>query len=192
MTEGAGAGRRSGTSSSVGEGETVKHIIGIDPGLVHTGAVRIIIGKGEIHVSHTVVAGMDAATVAAWAKYHALPVDHIFVEKYDARQHYSTDERMIKGEAAFKRELKQAEFIKNMGSKKIISIQVLNLMGLWNFTTSTHHQDLRSAARIAVLGMLKTPSLNLILADMVRDTLDGSPWTVVDLGGGVTVASVDD
>jgi hypothetical protein len=41
---------------------------------------------------------------------------------------------------------------------------------------STHHDDLRSAARILVLGMLKNPMLNEVLSDYVRDRIKGRPW----------------
>ena len=42
----------------------------------------------------------------------------------------------------------------------------------------THHQDLRSAARIALLGMLRDEQMNRLLADVVRDHLAGETWTI--------------
>jgi len=173
----------------------VWHIVGIDPGLVHTGVVRLDIGDGELINSHTVVKGIDAAAVAAWIGNREDHPDKIFIEKYDPRMHFSSDERMVKGEAALRSSLKrytQVEFIKNRDIKQAVPLVTLNMMGLWNFPTVTHHQDLRSAARIAVMGMMRTPSLNLVLADMMRDALDGNPWPVTDLGGGVSLASVAD
>jgi hypothetical protein len=65
-----------------------------------------------------------------------------------------------------------------MGVKKIVKPAVLITLGAWLFSTPTHHDDLRSAARIAVLGMMKDPEMNLLLADIIRDHLGGQPWTI--------------
>lgn len=54
----------------------------------------------------------------------------------------------------------------------------MNLLGVWKFSTVTHHQDLRSAARIALFGMLKNEETNRLLADVVADHLKGSDWDV--------------
>jgi hypothetical protein len=55
---------------------------------------------------------------------------------------------------------------------------VLEALGAWKFQTTTHHQDLRSAAKIAVLGMMKQEHTNLLLAAIIRDHIDGRPWKV--------------
>jgi hypothetical protein len=43
----------------------------------------------------------------------------------------------------------------------------------------TNHQDLRSAARIALLGMAKNEETNGVLASVVSAHLNNNPWTVV-------------
>jgi hypothetical protein len=60
----------------------------------------------------------------------------------------------------------------------VVRRQLMELVGVWSFTTSTHHQDLRSAARIALLGMLKHAVTNELLADIVADHLKGTTWQV--------------
>jgi hypothetical protein len=54
----------------------------------------------------------------------------------------------------------------------------MELLGVWKFKTPTHHQDLRSAARILLLGMFKDPQLNKLIADIVRSHLRGKDWSV--------------
>lgn len=55
----------------------------------------------------------------------------------------------------------------NSGVKNIVSRALLELLHSWSFTTKSNHQDVRSAARIAILGMLKNNHLNQLLADIV-------------------------
>ena len=172
------------------------HVIGIDPGLVDTGLVALSLDKGTlsldkgqrtITVQHAVVEGYDVDKIEEWVR--ARPRSEVFAEKYRPRKHLSSDERMVKGEALLKSRLAQGmhlplHLLNNTGVKTTVKPGVLQLLGLWKFSTSTHHQDLRSAARIAVLGMLKHPDMNRLLADVVRDAINGSTWRVVDHGGG--------
>jgi hypothetical protein len=168
---------------------SVWHIIGIDPGLVHTGVVRVVIDYEEVTVSHALIKGMDVTTTAWWIRAHRYPPDRIYIEKYDPHLNYKPDESMLKGEAGFKRELKKAVLLRNTGVKKLVTNQVLHQLDLWNFNTPSHHQDLRSAARIAVLGMMKDDELNKVLADLIKDALDGCAWTITNLGGEVVDAN---
>jgi hypothetical protein len=66
----------------------------------------------------------------------------------------------------------------NTGVKKTIKRPLMELLGCWAFTTTTHHQDLRSAARIALYGMVKNDTLNQVLYSVVRDHLEGRTWHV--------------
>jgi len=66
----------------------------------------------------------------------------------------------------------------NTGVKKVVRRQLMELVGVWSFPTVTHHQDLRSAARIGLLGMLKHAVMNQLLADVVADHLKGMTWQV--------------
>jgi len=103
------------------------------------------------------------------------------VEQYRTRQHLSSDMRMIRAEQDLRRALPDARFLPNMGIKRVITQSLMELLEVWSFPTTTHHQDLRAAARIAMLGMVKDDSTNEILADVVRAYLDGQPWTISHL-----------
>jgi hypothetical protein len=54
----------------------------------------------------------------------------------------------------------------------------MELLGVWKFHTVTNHQDLRSAARIALYGMVKSETLNKVLYSVVDDHLVGRAWRV--------------
>lgn len=159
---------------------SIAHVIGVDPGLVHTGCVSMLFDETHrtITVRHEVVDGPDVDSVQAWIDSISNSRAHIFIEKYVPRQRLNTDERMVKAEAAFLLGLKGAKMIRNTGSRQTIKPELMQLLGVWQFSTPTHHQDLRSAARVALYGMVKDPPLNAWLADIVRDTLDGKPWRV--------------
>lgn len=161
---------------------SMTHVIGIDPGLVHTGCISMRFNETHrtITVQHSVVRGPNVDKVKEWIKSieQPGPRPHIFIEKYAPRQRLNTDEQMVKAEAAFVAGMPYAKWIRNTGSKQVVKQELMQLLGVWQFNTPTHHQDLRSAARIGLFGMMKDPPLNAWLADVVRDTLDGNPWEV--------------
>jgi len=147
----------------------VLHVAGVDPGIVHTGVVvlRLDTDKLRLHTTWRVVDGLDAAETAAWVLDMGEP--QVFIEKYRPRSHYGTDERMVKAERDFKLAMPRAVLIDNTGIKKVVTDDLLNLLELWKFALPSHHQDLRSAARIAVLGMLRDPVMNKELARYVEE-----------------------
>lgn len=164
-------------------------IIGIDPGLVHTGIVALDI-EAENHrfgVHYDAIPGTPdmehTATVAAQQVYlidgtvTCLP-DAIFIEKYEPRSHFGTDARMQQLTSALHRKLRGSKIISNAGSKAIIKPALLQLLQLKKFP-ATHHRDLEAAARILVYGMLKDEELNRVLYDIVEDHLDGNPWELL-------------
>ena len=160
---------------------SIAQVIGVDPGLVDTGVVSMLFDETHrtITVRHTVVKGPDVGAAHDWIKQ----VDpeqqaHVFIEKYIPRQRLNTDDRMVKAEQSFALGLANSTLVRNTGSKQTVKPTLMELLGVWRFATSTHHQDLRSAARIALYGMMKVPSLNAWLADIVRDTIEGKPWRV--------------
>lgn len=157
----------------------VSHIVGIDPGLVHTGCVRLLIDQKFklIHHDHCVVDGIDVNAIGSWA-HNVEPSPWIFMEKYVPRSNFGSDERMVKGEQQLRQSLPDSELLRNTGVKTIVTPQILWILGLTKFPQASHHQDLLSAARIAVLGMMKNQDLNRLLADIVMDHIDGHPWTV--------------
>ena len=164
----------------------ILHIVGVDPGLVHTGCVRIVIDTVDrsIDTSHCVINGYDVKRLESWiyADEWTDTAPWIFVERYTPRSHFDTDERMVAGEQELRRRMAGAMLLRNTGIKSIVTPKILQVLGLTKFRTASHHQDLLSAARIAVLGMMKTAELNHALSDIVKDHIDGYAWPVMDLG----------
>lgn len=164
---------------------SVAHVIGVDPGLVHTGTVGIEFDplSKVVAVDHHVSDGLDPDDVQTWiqSRYPGHRPE-VFIEKYVPRLRLGSDERMVKGEAAFLSTLKHVgpvRLIRNTGVKQMVPQELMQLLNVWQFPTSTHHQDLRSAARIALYGLMRDNRLNLILAECIRDHLDGRTWEVV-------------
>lgn len=159
------------------------HLVGVDPGLVHTGVVRMLFCpvEKEIFVHHEVIAGLNAKALQLWLhKYPSWqPKPIIYIEAYRPRSNLNSDKRMVEGVAAIKAVTKGA-VLQNTGVKAVVKKDLMKVLGVWDFTTKTNHQDLRSAARIALLGMLKYADGNQLLSDIVRDYLDGSPWRVTN------------
>lgn len=165
----------------------VTHVVGVDPGLVHTGCVSLafIPNLREINVEHEAIAGPDAAAVNlfpanAWgALRHNISYvkPSIFIEGYRPRSSFNTDKRMVEAVASI-RKTTMGKVLDNTGVKKVVKQPLMELLGCWKFGTVTHHQDLRSAARIALLGMLRDEEMNRLIADVVRDHLNGRTWQV--------------
>lgn len=153
----------------------VTHVVGVDPGLVHTGVVRFVFDHDDrsVTVQDTAIAGPDVAATKAWAG----SAEKIFVEAYRPRSHFDTDQAMVQAVADMRRAL-GATVVSNTGVKQIVRRPLLELLGAWSFATVTHHQDLRSAARIAVFGMLKDEYFNLVVSQVVLDHVAGRSWHV--------------
>lgn len=166
---------------------SVTHVVGVDPGLVHTGVVELIFNTDHklISVTHEAVAGPDAQAVNDFVTQPVVDPDlwgggtpHIFIEKYQPRSNFGSDLRMVAAVSEMHKGLPGSQVLLNTGVKKIVRRPLMELLGVWRFATTTHHQDLRSAARIAIYGMLKDESLNRLIADIVRDHLEGRTWDV--------------
>ena len=160
------------------------HVIGVDPGLVHSGVVRLVFvpDDEEIVVEHEAVVGPNAYAAGQWIRRNnlgrgVLPQPFIWIEGYKPRSHYGTDHRMHSAVQDFKRETNGTVLL-NTGVKKVVKQPLMEVLGCWKFSTTTHHQDLRSAARIALLGMLKHEGLNKLLAEVVKAHLEGRAWRV--------------
>lgn len=159
---------------------SVTHIVGVDPGLVHTGVVRLVFRpeRKEIWICHEAIVGPDAAAVAKWVRAEAREAPPtIYIEGYRPRSNLNSDARMVAAVSEI-RKATGGEVLQNMGVKKVVKKSLMELLGVWSFSTVTHHQDLRSAARIALLGMLKNEETNRLLADVVKDHLLGGDWDV--------------
>ena len=156
---------------------------GVDPGLVHTGLVSLVFDpdKRAVHMHHFAILGPDVKAVANLIQplrvgylVHSSNM-HTFIEDYKPRSHFGTDTKMTKAVHDFR---PLGRVISNEGSKKIVRRQLMDLLKVWSFPTVTNHQDLRSAARIALLGMLKDDALNELLAQFVKAHLEGDGWDV--------------
>ena len=167
---------------------SVTHVVGVDPGLVHTGVVRMVFDpdRRKIWTEHLAVPGPDARAVALWAygrgsnlprwcPVHTMPTT--FIEAYRPRSAFNTDKRMVEAVAEM-RKVTKGTVLDNTGVKKIVTRELMELLRVWKFTTVTNHQDLRSAARIGLLGMLKDEAMNHVLADVVAAHLAGDDWEV--------------
>lgn len=159
---------------------SITHIVGVDPGLVHTGVVRFVFDSHDrtLVVSSEAVVGIKPAEVTYWIEKHdVLTRPEIFIEAYRPRSHFNNDKRMVEGVAEIRKYTK-GKVLDNTGVKKVIRQPLMELLGCWKFSTVTNHQDLRSAARIALLGMVKDEGFNWLLADIVKDYLRGDAWAV--------------
>ena len=84
---------------------------------------------------------------------------------------------MMVANAEFRKAL-GGKLLRNMGVKKVVTKELMDLLHCWSFPTRTHHQDLRSAARIALLGMMLEPAIKQLLFTYSTDTIDGRNWDV--------------
>ena len=155
-------------------------VIGIDPGIVDTGVVvfRFEPVLQRFYTTANVYHSAKAKEIAEGIRpLMAQPANrHVFVEAYRPRSNFSTDHRMTELQAELKAELLSAKFINNTGVKKVITAELMSALSVWHFQQRTNHQDLRSAARIALYGMVKDDELNEILADFISDYLNGKMW----------------
>ena len=158
-------------------------IVGVDPGIVHTGVVSLEFDEEDksLDIWHAAIDGPNALAtglaIEAWHPGVPFHLMHIFIEWYRPRSGFSVDERMVQANGEFRTVL-QGNLLRNTGVKKVVAPELMKLLNVWSFPTSTHHQDVRSAARIALLGMMLDPVLNRLLYSFVTDTIDGRDWNV--------------
>ena len=157
-------------------------VIGVDPGIVHTGIVFLDFDtqQRELTIKHAVVDGLDAPearqVITGWTGKAMSTLD-IFIEEYRPRSGFGVNQQMMVANAEFKSEL-GGTLRPNTGVTKVVSRELMELCHVWSFSTTTHHQDLRSAARIALLGMMLEPALNKVLYTYATDNIDGRDWNV--------------
>jgi hypothetical protein len=152
-------------------------VVGIDPGIVDTGIVSLAFWPEEQRIEREFIVLTQATPqrVEHELRYMKWAPDHIFIEAYRPRSHFVQDKNMMLLVQGIKQET-GGKTLLNTGIKSVVRRGLLELLNIWSFGVPTHHDDLRSAARILVLGMLKNPELNLILADRVRDELNSTGW----------------
>ena len=159
-------------------------IVGIDPGIVNTGIVAYFINPQDrlVILKHTAIKGCKTEDILGFlAEYldlsEANPWTYVFVEAYRPRSHFDTDARMGAAVNEIKKMGPEIYALDNSGVKNVVSRALLELLHSWSFPTKSNHQDIRSAARIAVLGMLKNNHLNQLLADIVMTRNTPSAYT---------------
>jgi hypothetical protein len=161
---------------------TTINVIGVDPGLVDTGAVRLSFHPSirRVSVSVSVFKDMetDTAPLVDWVRQTKREQCSVFIEEYVPRPGMRTTGRMQELERKLRSDLPNARLLRNMGVKQVITQEMMELLDVWSFKKTTHHQDLRSAARIALFGMAKDEPLNLLLATIITEYVDGRPWLI--------------
>ena len=146
-------------------------LVGIDPGVIHTG---IIVSKINPHVKEVtnstfLMEGcpvMDIRDILRNFRPTAT-----FIEGYRPRSNLHHDRQMQKFVSDLNFHLRNSIALDNMDSKNVVKNDLLKLFKLYSFSTRSHHQDLRSAARIMLFGALKQNDTNALIADVVRDTI---------------------
>ena len=159
-------------------------VFGIDPGIVHTGLVELgwDFHSQELRIIARSVDGITEQSVIElrrciqrrlWRK------SNIIVEEYRPKSHFSSDTKMVEGQAMLKLHLPSAKIINNSGVKSIVTKELLQLLDLYDWSTTTHHNDLRSAARIALLAMLRDERANNRLAKFVEAALNNKAAIII-------------
>lgn len=154
-----------------------KIFYGIDPGLVHTGIVKLSfqMGRREVFVSSTAVAGLDVKYIAELV---AGSREACVIEAYRPRSHFSSDQAMVSGVQDLKKEIIGSIVLQNTGVKKVVLQPVMDLFGARSFM-ATNHQDIQSALRILLLGMYKDSRHNELIYDVVNSHFAGlQQWKI--------------
>ena len=145
---------------------------GIDPGIVTTGVVTLSIDSDDrfFQVFEKALTQEELPNLRLRG-----PSEWIFIEAYEPRSNFGHDTRMAElvKQIADKT---RGKVISNKGVKKVIRKKLMEHLGLWNFQTQTHHQDLRSAAYIMLYGMVKDEVGNQLLTQIVMDHLAHDDW----------------
>lgn len=161
-------------------------IIGIDPGRVHTGCVAIMldINARAIEVNFAVITGVDVSKVMHWINQQRMP-DAVFVEDYTPSNYAREDKMMSEALGRLKYELPPrmdpiVKYVDNAGVNTLVPVEVQKLFGVHRFPVTTHHNDLNSAGKVALLGMSQDKGgvLRGLASTVVRDALIGQPWVV--------------
>lgn len=166
-------------------------IIGIDPGVIHTGCVALTFDDSArtIDIDYEVVNGVDVSDVCDWV--NQFPLGPLFVEDYNPSNYAREDKKMSEALGRLKMVYPPSDdpivkYIDNAGINTMIPVLVQKCFGIYKFPITTHHNDLNSAGKIALLGMLqdKGPVLRELVSRVVKDELwgPGHAWSVTQHG----------
>ncbi len=161
-------------------------IIGIDPGVIHTGCVALMIDDHTrtIDVHYAVINGTDVNDVGDFVDPHHMAP--LFIEDYNPSNYAREDKKMSEALGRLKATFAPMDdpivrYLDNAGINTLIPVAVQQLFGVHKFPISTHHNDLNSAGKIALLGMLKDKDAGLrdLISLVVVDAIAGVPWAVM-------------
>ena len=142
--------------------------IGIDPGLWDTGIVRFRLDfrTACFDVGFHSIREATPEQVAQ-AVTGLVPARHVYIEAYRPRHKRATDTPMIELVAGIA-EATGGLRVPNQGVNQSITRHLMELFDVWHFPLSTHHNDLRAAARIGLFGELKhNETFNTDLAQFI-------------------------
>ena len=154
-------------------------IAGIDPGIVHTGVVvSQLSAPAKSFVSITkLFNGCPVDPIKDFLQQYKM--QDIFIEGYRPRSNLGPDRTMQTNIASLNNNI-PSRVLDNMDSKNVVTNDLMKLLKLYNFSTRSHHQDLRSAARIMLFGAIKDPYYNDVLANMmVEELTNPGSWHIV-------------
>lgn len=149
-------------------------IVGIDPGIRTTGMVVLRFAFSTVYVHHYAFDKKPAKKIKKVFDTPSL-IQHlhpyVFIEKYRPRSNFSYDSRMIEVVADIRSVLPGSKLIDTSGIKTRIRPSVLETFQCDSASVKipTHHDDVTSAARIALLGAYKDPELNKLIYDTLLD-----------------------
>ena len=149
-------------------------LIGIDPGLVHTGAVALLVDPvtQDMSVEYEVIDGLDHEAIREFIDRYPQQSSRFYAEAYRNRSTgFSQNALMQQVEGVLWKNFPEVSLINNTGFKKVVTKELMELFGVWKFPTTTNHQDLRAAARIALYGALKEDDMNSHLYTIAQKRL---------------------
>lgn len=154
-------------------------LVGVDPGLVDTGAVSLTIDPQHRSwsVDYARLDGGKILPISSFVNAAGGRKARVFVEAYrDRGTGFKTNSKMRELVQDIKRAMPFVSVIDNAGMRQVIRPKLMELLGLDDFPR-THHKDLESAANIMLYGAVKDEQLNDMLSRLVMDHLLGDPWT---------------
>ena len=170
-------------------------LIGVDPGIVDTGVVWVRLDrKNKImhaqprvwrNVTRKVKGGIEIdqqfLDEIEWYVRYSGEKTRTFIEGYRPRgRNPGQDQKMTVLVQAIHKVTPNSKVVDNTGVKNVVTDATLGLLGLNNWDIATNHSDLDSAARILLKGAYQDEDLNSIVADVVRDRLEGRSWTLTN------------
>jgi len=173
-------------------------LIGVDPGIIDTGAVSVTIdfslravyvhtalwtgvsSRDKLDKQKIVVSDKFLDEIAGFVQNERANGGPTFVgiEGYRQRGYdKGQDQRMIDLIQTISRTLPKSKIVDNTGVRKTVKQGLLELLHLAKFKKGGNHSDLKSAARVALVLGIKDETINKLLTELVVDLVDGGSWS---------------